>query len=48
MSFIVIPFSRTPVLPAPTPFQLIEGIIDHALTIGLPLGIIVRRNARPK
>jgi len=48
MWFIVVPLSRTPVLPAPTPFQLTEGIIDHALTIGLPLGIIVRRNARSK
>ena len=48
MNFIVIPLSATPVLPPPTLFQLIETIIDHVLTIGLPLGIIVRRNADVK
>jgi len=48
MNFIVIPLSATPVLPPPTLFQFIETIIDHALTIGLPLGIIVRRNADVK
>ena len=31
-------------LPPPTPFQLIETIIDHMLTIGLPLGILLQRN----
>ena len=48
MSFIVIPLSAAPQLPPPTLFQLIEGIIDHALTVGLPLGIIVQRNASVK
>lgn len=48
MNFIVIPLSATPVLPPPTLFQLIETIIDHVLTIGLPLGIIVRWNADVK
>lgn len=48
MGFIVIPLSAAPPLPTPTLFQLIEGIIDHALIIGLPLGIIVRRNANVK
>jgi uncharacterized membrane protein YagU involved in acid resistance len=44
MNFIVLPLSATPALPPPTPFQLIETIIDHMLTIGLPLGILVQRN----
>ena len=48
MNFIVIPLSAAPVLPPPTLFQLIETIIDHILTIGLPLGIIVRRSANVK
>ncbi len=46
MGFIVIPLSATPVLPPPTLFQLIETIIDHALIIGLPLGILVWWNAK--
>ena len=45
MNFIVLPLSAAPALPAPTPFQLIETIIDHMLTIGLPLGILLQRNA---
>jgi len=48
MNFIVLPLSAAPSLPAPTPFQLIELIIEHALVIGLPLGILVRRNANIK
>jgi hypothetical protein len=46
MGFIVIPLSATPMLPTPTLFQLIEGIIEHALIIGLPLGILVWWNAK--
>jgi hypothetical protein len=45
MNFIVLPLSAAPGLPPPTPFQLIELIIEHALVIGLPLGILIRRNA---
>src|SRR6266496_4382559 len=30
----------------PTMLQLIEVIIEHILAIGLPLGILVRRNAQ--
>ncbi len=48
MNFIVLPLSAAPSLPAPTPFQLIELIIEHALVIGLPSGILVRRNANIK
>jgi hypothetical protein len=45
MNIIVTPLSATPPLPAPTTPQLIVNILDHILVIGLPLGILVRRNA---
>jgi hypothetical protein len=46
MNMIVTPLSATPPLPAPTTPQLIIDILDHLLVIGLPLGILVRRNAQ--
>ncbi len=45
MNFIVLPLSAAPPLPAPTMYQLIEMILEHILLIGLPLGILVERNA---
>jgi len=45
MNLIVLPLSAAPPLPAPTMLQLIESVIEHILVIGLPLGILVRRNA---
>ena len=45
MNMIVIPLSAAPPLPAPTTPQLIVNLIDHLLVVGLPLGIIVQRNA---
>jgi len=45
MTMIVIPLSAAPPLPAPTTPQLIVNILDHILVVGLPLGILVRRNA---
>ncbi|MCI0394925.1 MAG: hypothetical protein L0332_24825 [Chloroflexi bacterium] len=48
MNMIVTPLSATPPLPAPTTPWLIEAIIEHVLAIGLPLGILVRRNANVK
>ena len=45
MNMIVTPLSATPPVPAPTLPWLIEAIIEHVLFIGLPLGILVRRNA---
>ena len=44
MNFIVMPLSAAPKVQF-TSFSLIEAIIDHALTIGLPLGILIWRNA---
>jgi hypothetical protein len=48
MNLIVLPLSAAPPLPPPTTPQLIELIVIHILVIGLPLGIIVRRNANPQ
>ena len=48
MHMIVTPLSATPPLPAPTIPWLIEDIIEHILTVGLPLGILARWNANIK
>jgi uncharacterized membrane protein YagU involved in acid resistance len=44
MNMIVIPLSAAPPLPAPTMPQLILNLLDHVLVIGLPLGLLLRRN----
>ena len=48
MNMIVTPLSATPPLPAPTMPWLIEAIIEQVLVVGLPLGILIRRNANIK
>jgi uncharacterized membrane protein YagU involved in acid resistance len=48
MNMIITPLSAAPPLPAPTLPWLIESIIEHVLGIGLPLGILVQRNATIK
>lgn len=45
MNLIVVPLSAAPQLPTPAMPWLIEAVIEHILAIGLPLGILVRRNA---
>ena len=45
MNMVVTPLSATPPLPAPTTPQLIVNILDNILVVGLPLGILVQRNA---
>jgi hypothetical protein len=45
MNFIVLPLSAAPPLPAPTTPQLIELVIEHILVSGLPLGLLIQRNA---
>jgi uncharacterized membrane protein YagU involved in acid resistance len=45
MNMIVTPLSAAPPLPVPTTPQLIVNILDHILIIGLPLGILVQKNA---
>ena len=46
MNMIVIPLSAAPPLPPPTLPWLVEGMIEHVLAVGLPLGLIVRRSLR--
>ena len=46
MNFIVLPLSAAPPEPAPPMWLFIEMILEHILLIGLPLGILVRRNTR--
>jgi hypothetical protein len=46
MAMIVTPLSLTPDLPAPTMPELVLSILDHMLVVGLPLGIMVWRNAK--
>ena len=45
MNLIVLPLSAAPALPAPPLWLLIELVLQHILLIGLPLGILVQRNA---
>ena len=48
MNMVVTPLSAAPPLPAPTLPWLIEAVLEHVLVVGLPLGIIVRRDATIK
>jgi hypothetical protein len=48
MNMIVTPLSAAPPIPAPTILWLIEAIIEHTLLVGLPLGLLVQRNANIK
>ena len=45
MNLIVLPLSAAPALPVPPLWLLIELVLQHILLIGLPLGILVQRNA---
>jgi uncharacterized membrane protein YagU involved in acid resistance len=45
MHLIVAPLSAAPPVPPPTAPYLIAEIIEHILVVGLPLGILVQRNA---
>ena len=48
MNVLVLPLSAAPPVPPPTTPYLIEEIIEHALFVGLPLGILLRRSANIK
>lgn len=48
MTMVVTPLSAAPPTPAPTIPWLIEGLLEQILVVGLPLGILVRRNANSK
>lgn len=45
MHHIVLPLSVAPAIPPPSVPFLIEEILEHCLLIGLPLGLLVQRNA---
>ena len=44
MNMIVLPLSAAPPLPPPAPGLFIEMIVEHMLVVGLPLGLLMRRN----
>jgi len=44
MNFIVLPLSAAPPVPVST-MQIIEIAVEHILLIGLPLGILMRRES---
>jgi hypothetical protein len=44
MSFVVTPLSAAPPLPYPLPVML-NGVLGHALLVGLPIALIARRSA---
>lgn len=44
IDFLVTPLSAAPKADIMSP-AIMEGIIGHALTIGLPLAVVIRRNA---
>jgi hypothetical protein len=46
MNLIVLPLSAAPALPVPPLWLLIELVLQHILLIGLPLGLLVRWNAK--
>ena len=46
MNLIVLPLSAAPALPAPPLWLRIELVLQHILLIGLPLGLLVRWNAK--
>ena len=44
MNMLVIPLSAAPALPTPALPWLIEALVEHIVVVGLPLGILARRN----
>lgn len=46
MSFIVVPLSAIGPRPSPPLAVLLNGIIGHALLVGLPIALVARRSAR--
>jgi hypothetical protein len=48
MNLVVLPLSAAPPIPAPSMPWLIEAIIETMLLVGLPLGILLRRNSSIK
>ena len=47
MNFVVLPLSAFPFKLTYTAMQLLEGFAVHALFVGLPIALAVRRFASP-
>ena len=48
MTYVVVPLSAVPPRTAPIPWPVyLNGIIGHALLVGLPIALCARRSARP-
>ena len=48
MNFAVLPLSAFPYRLAYPPLTLVEGLLSHALFVGVPIGLCIRRWARPR
>ena len=47
MTFVVVPLSRVPPRTGPIPWpSFLNGVIGHALLVGLPIALCARRSAR--
>lgn len=47
MNFVVLPLSAFPYDLSYPVSRLIEGFVSHALLVGIPIALIIRRYARP-
>jgi hypothetical protein len=47
MNFVVLPLSAFPYKLTYPPLRLIEGLMSHALFVGIPIALCVRRWAQP-
>ena len=48
MNFVVLPLSAFPYRLTYPPLRLIEGVAFHALFVGIPIGLCIRRWAQPR
>ena len=48
MNFVVLPLSAFPFKLTYPPLRLVEGLTSHALFVGIPIALCIRRWARPR
>jgi hypothetical protein len=48
MNFVVLPLSAFPYKLSYPPLRLLEGLMSHALFVGIPIALCIRRWARPR
>ena len=48
MNFVVLPLSAFPYKLSYPPLRLIEGLMSHALFVGIPIALCIRRWASPR